>query len=291
VNKNITAMVFTLNEERRIPYIYDNLKGFCEIIVFDGGSTDGTESFCRQNGIKFVSRPEDNSPNKIDTRKWAYKNSPTDYVIHVYGAHFFPNDLLAYFGRVANEGKKSAVFHDVVIYRYGEVGHRPLFRRISSACVFYKKSIIDFKGSKIHDELAISFDEKTMIRLRGKDELSLHLFQDEDCVSFTKKTINYEALEARQRFATGERMWWGKLIFGPLARFAYRYIRTGSVAKAERGLVYSILNLIYDFNVSIILWELTNNLTYDDAVRGNADKRSELMLENDLNSSDKCITQ
>jgi glycosyltransferase involved in cell wall biosynthesis len=277
MNKNITAMVFTRNEVKRIPAIYQNLKNFCEVIVFDGGSTDGTEEFCRENGIKFVARPEDNTIMRLGALAWAYDNTPTEYVMHVYAAHFYPKALLEKFAEVADKNVKTAVFNDVVIYRYGDVVHRPLFRRISSVGLFYKKSIINFERSKIHDELGISFDEKTMIRLPGRDELSLHLFQDEDCESFTKKTINYEALEARQRFEAGERMSGLKLIFGPLGRFIYRYLRTGSFTKGSKGLIYSILNLIYDFNTSIILWELTNQLTYDDAIRKNAEKKAELL--------------
>jgi len=196
MNKSITAIVFTRNKERRIPVAYKNLKDFSEINVFDGGSTDGTEAFCRENGIKFVSRPVDTSEMRLQSLKWVYENAPSDYVIQVYCAHFYPRQLLDLFAHVAKENKKSAVFHDVVIYRYGAVVHRPLFRTISSACVFYRKSIINFEKSKIHDELAIAFDEKTMVRLKGHDDLSLHLFQDEDCESFTKTTINYEALEA-----------------------------------------------------------------------------------------------
>jgi glycosyltransferase involved in cell wall biosynthesis len=277
MNKNITAIVFTRDEERRIPAVYQNLKDFCEVIVFDGGSTDGTEEFCRRNGIKFISRPADDSKMRLKSFKWVHENTPTEYVIHVYGAHFYPKLLLEQFAAVANENKKLAVFHDVVIYRYGEVVHRPILRRISSACVFCKKSVINFDKSKIHDELAITFDEKSMIRLPGRDEFSLHLFQDEDCESFTKKTINYEALEARQRFAAGERMSGVKLLLGPIGRFIYRYFRTGSFSKGAKGLVYSILNLIYDFNVSIILWELTNKLTFDDAIRQNAEKKNKLL--------------
>lgn len=279
MNKNITAIFFTRNEERRISAVYKNLKDFCEIIVFDGGSTDGTEALCREKGIKFVSRPEDKTIMRLNTLAWVYENTPTDYVIHVYGAHFYPKQLLGEFAQVANENKKAAVFHDVVTYRYGDVVQRPLFRRISSACVFYKKTIINFEKSKIHDELAIAFDVKTMIRLPGRDDLSLHLFQDEDCESFTKKTINYEALEARQRFASGERMSGIKLILGPIGRFLYRYFRTGSFTKGSKGLVYSLLNLIYDFNVSIILWELTNQLTFDDAIKKNAEMKARLQKE------------
>jgi len=280
MNKNITAIVFARNEERRISAVYNNLKDFCEIIVFDGGSTDGTEKFCLENNIKFIRRPEAESwTDRVDSIPWVYKNTPTEYVIHVYGAHFYPKPLLEKFAAIANENEKLAVYHDVVIYRYGEVVHRPVVRRIASASVFFKKSIVNFENSKIHDEFSITFDAKTMVRLPGRDELSLHLFQDEDCESFTKKTINYEAVEARQRFAAGDRMSGLGLMLGPIGRFLYRYFRTGSFTKGSKGLVYSVLNLIYDFNVSIILWELTNQLTFDDAIRKNAEKKAQLQKD------------
>lgn len=277
MNKNITAMVFTLNEERRIEGIYQNLKDFCEIIVFDGGSTDGTKAFCERAGVKFISRPPDDSIMRLESLKWAYKNTSTEYVIHVYCAHFYPQPLLEKFAAVATENKILAVYHDVVIYRYGEIVHRPIIRRISSTSVFCKKSAINFDNSKIHDEISISFDEKTMIRLPAKDELSLHLLQDEDCETFTKKTINYEALEARQRIKAGEHVSRIGMIWGPVRRFTYRYFRDGSFMRGTKGLVYSVLNLIYDLNVCIIMWELSNELTIDDARRKNALKKTELL--------------
>ena len=165
MNKNITAIVFTRNEERRIVNIYENLRDFCQIIVFDDGSTDGTEDFCRSNGVSFISRIQDDSAMRLIAQRWVYENTPTDYVIQVYGAHFYPKSLLKVFGEIANEGKIKAVFHDVIIYRYGVIVHRPIFRRVSSACVFYDKNIITFEGSKLHDELAIKYNKKTMIRL------------------------------------------------------------------------------------------------------------------------------
>ena len=117
MNKNITAIVFTRNEERRIPIVYQNLKDFCEIIVFDGGSTDGTEQFCQQNNITFVRRPEGESwTDRLESMPWVYEHTPTEYLIHVYGTHFYPKPLLEKFAAIANENQKLAVYHDVVIY-------------------------------------------------------------------------------------------------------------------------------------------------------------------------------
>lgn len=279
MNKNITAMVFTLNEERRLPYVYENLKNFCDVIVYDGGSTDGTLDFCSKNNIKYVIRPklEVNDVMGMNTYRWALKNVPTEYVLHVLCSHFYPKELLNRFSEIADENKFTAVYHDIVIYRYGVVVHRPIVRRISSACIFYKKSIITFEHSKIHDELAIQFNKNTMVRLEARDELSLHLFQDEDCQSFTNKTLKYETIEASQRFRSGERIGFIGILIKPLARFFYSSFRTGAFMRRVPGLIYSLLNLVYDFNVRIMLWELCHDLNLQGGIRENGLVRSRLI--------------
>jgi len=278
MNKNITAIVFTRNEERRLPYVIDNLKDFCNIIVFDGGSTDGTLDYCKKYNIKYVIRPElgeDFLGPK--TYGWAFKNIATEYVLHVICSHFYPAELLNTFSKVANENIINAVYHGVLIYRYGRVVHKPLVRNVATGCNFYKKSIVNFENSKIHDELAISFDKKTMLRLETSDKLSLHLFQDEDCESFTKKTIRYASVEALQRFKAGEKIGWIGVFIKPVTRFFYSYFRTGAFVRGVPGLVYSILNLIYDFNVNIILWELCHDLDLKGGVRESSVVREKLI--------------
>jgi glycosyltransferase involved in cell wall biosynthesis len=278
MNNNITAVVFTKNEERRLPYIYENFKKFCKIIVFDGGSVDGTKDFCDRHGIQFVRRPDIDPKGGL---KWVLENVVTDYVIHVYCAHFFPYPLLKLFSRVASEGIRVAVFHDVVIYRYGSVVHRPNFRRVSAGCNFYKKTTIDFENNKfiVHDELGIRFNAETMIRLPAVDEMSLHLFQDDDCESYIKKTINYAVTDARQRFNAGEEVTLFGIVFGPFARFIFAYFRMGSFSKGPKGLVYALLNMMYDFTVKIILWELANEVTYHSALKKNSDTKAILFRE------------
>jgi hypothetical protein len=116
-----------------------------------------------------------------------------------------------------------------------------------------------------------------MVRLPGRDELSSHLFQDEDCESFTKKTINYAATEARQRFARGERVGFAGIIIRPLGRFLYQYLRVGSFLYGTKGLAYAVMNLIYDINIAIIIWELGSEQTLSDSILKNESKRIELI--------------
>lgn len=282
-------MVFTFNEERRLPFVYQNLKNFCDIIVFDGGSTDGTENFCRENNIKFIRRPENAVAHTQENRQsegmwpgilnFAYAHCPTDYVLHVFCAHFFPPALLREFDKVATEGKRMAVYNDVVVWRYGRIVHQAFLRRVSSACVFYKKSIIDFERTKIHDELGISFDEKTMVRLRPDNSNSLYLFQDESYISFTSKTIKYAEIEASQRVKRGESHGLIRGILKALFRFLYSYVRLGSFKFGSKGLAYAVLNLQYDISIALMSWEQNNSLGGGAPVQKNDEARVALMQE------------
>lgn len=282
-------MVFTFNEERRLPFVYQNLKDFCEIIVFDGGSTDGTEAFCKENNIKYIFRPINKNTHTNanfqseevyrGTFNFAYAHCATDYVLHVYCAHFYPPALLDEFDRVAIEREKVAVYNDVVIWRYGRIVHQSFLRRVSSACVFYKKSIIDFKRTKIHDELGIVFDKKTMVRLRADNSNSLYLFQDESCISFTIKTIKYAEIEARQQIERCEKKWLFKSLLKALLLFLYSYIRLGSFRFGSKGLAYAVLNLQYDISIALAVWEQNNGLGGIASFQKNDEVRVALMHE------------
>jgi glycosyltransferase involved in cell wall biosynthesis len=279
MNKNITALIFTFNEEGRLPFVYENLKDFCELIVVDGGSSDGTHHFCQKNKIKYLLRPKDdpNDEMTLGRLSWAYENCPTEYVMHVYCAHYFPYQLLRAFATVADMGILDAVYCDVVVYRSGQVVHKPIIRRVASACMFYKKNIINFKGAKVHDELAIKFDADRMIRLKGVDELSLHLFQDEDYSSFTNKTTKYAKTEALQLFRFGVKKGIASITLGPFYRFLYAYIRLGSFLYGSKGLIYALLNFQYDLAVQIQLWELNNQSDRANAVIKNNKIRSQFL--------------
>ena len=72
-----------------------------------------------------------------------------------------------------------------------------------------------------------------------------------------------------------------RLIFGPVIRGIYGHLRTGAFRRGTKGLIYTALSFIYDLKVNIILWELTNNLTYHDAIKKNSEKRAALQAQND----------
>lgn len=281
-NKNITALVFTLNEERRIRFILENLRGYCNIMVLDGGSSDDTERICREYGAIFLRRPECSPDDemRLGSLKWAYDKAPTDYVMHVYCSHFYPLQLLDVFDELTQQNSLNAIYHDVVVLRYGHIVHRPLVRRISSACVFYKKSIINFHESKIHDELAIQFDPESMVRLKAVDELSLHVFQDEDYLSTEKKHLGYAKTEADQMLRSGhKKVGRYDLFLKPLFKFVYYYLRSGAFMNGVPGLIYAVALFQYDLSKNIFLWEMQNSMEKPQAIKANDALRCKLIAQ------------
>jgi len=280
MNKSITALVFAFNEERRIRLVLENLSGYCNIIVLDGGSVDATESICREYDVIFLRRPEPSPEDemRLGSLKWAYQQTPTDYVMHVYCSHFYPNELLKTFDQLTQQGNLDAIYHDVVVLRYGQIVHRPVVRRIASACVLYKKSIVNFHESKIHDELAIQFNSKSMVRLKATDSLSLHVFQDEDYLSTEKKHLGYAKTEADQMLRSGyKKVGRYDLLLRPFFKFIYYYFRSGAFMHGSPGLIYSIALFQYDLSKTTFLWEMQNSMERSQATKANDTLRRKLI--------------
>jgi hypothetical protein len=191
-------------------------------------------------------------------------------------SHYYPRDLLnAFLEAACND--YDAVYHDVVMWRYGRIVHRPFFRRQSTARIFHKKTAVNFAVAKIHDELGISFNSKTMLRLKAIDKCALHIFQDEDYKSTTAKHLKYAAIEAQDEYLSGKKIGYFSILFRPFYRFLYHYLRSGAILNGIPGLVYSIAILDIEFAKAIILWELQNKGSREEVVMQNDAIRSRFL--------------
>lgn len=272
-SSKITAVVLTKNEAKRLPFIFENLKDFSEIVVFDGGSTDNTEQICAEQGIHFVHRsPELRSVIGADI-KFSLQYVHTPYLLYVNCSHFYPRRLLAAFKLVAEEGKYHAVYHDYVVYTYGKVVHRPFFRRRSSGTNFYRVDAVNFEHSIVHNEAPVEVPEHLKFYVPAKDKYAVHLFRDYNVKKAETNHGFYSDLDARQRFEAGTRATLRSIIFRPLKYFLHQWIRCGSVTGGMKGFIYSILYAQLRLNVQLKLWELQNNLSIQAIIENNFETR------------------
>jgi len=275
----ITAVILAKNEAGRLNAIFDNLNGFAEIVVFDGGSTDLTESVCADNGVRFIPRP----PHLRDViggdYRFAFSLVSTPYILVVNCSHYYPRALLEAFSSVAAEEKYRAVYHDVVIYSYGAVVHRPFFRRRSSATNLYRKDAINWANSKVHNEAPIEVPESEILRLPARDELSIHLFRDYNVQKSESNHSFYGDQDSNHRYLSGVRTNLWLILWRPFRVFLYQYIRCGSILYGAPGLIYSILFSQLELNIQLKLWELQNEFDLNRVKTSHLSKRTQMMKE------------
>lgn len=61
MTNNITFVIFTYNEEKRIGYIVRNFVKYGEVLILEDGSTDRTKEIVEKLGGRFILRPKINS--------------------------------------------------------------------------------------------------------------------------------------------------------------------------------------------------------------------------------------
>ncbi len=279
-SEKITAIILAKDEAHRLPLIFQNLTDFAQIVVFDGGSTDGTKSICDAHGVEFVSRPLELRDIVGGDIKFALERVKTPYVLYVNCSHYYPNHLLGEFKRIAEEGRYSAVYHDIVIYTYGQVVHRPFFRRRSSATNFYRVDAVNFANTIVHNEAPVEVPEDLKWRVLAEDAYAIHLFRDYNVKRAESNHSFYGDQDAQLRFDSGIRTTPWLIVWRPLKYFLYQYLRCGSVRYGEGGFIYAALYAQLEMNIQMKIWELQNGLNIKNIAEKNIDMRRSLFQEN-----------
>ena len=95
---NITVIILTKNEEKRLPFILSTLAYRIPTIVFDGGSTDKTEQIALEYGAQFVNRPPSDSygftPSDL---AFALSHVKTEYILFANCSYDYPDELISKF--------------------------------------------------------------------------------------------------------------------------------------------------------------------------------------------------
>lgn len=271
---NITFVIFTYNEEKRISYVIRNFIKYGDVVIMDGGSTDRTKEASEELGAKFFLRPKTGKAYVENQEIFDFVKSKveTDYIYWGYADNIAPKILLERMIDVVNKKHFKIVYIPLYTYLWGDVKNYAL--KICTPFLFHKE-FVDFSDNKIHGMGKFIGKEKEILKLPSKAEFAMRHFSAYNTDKFVTAHLRYADAEALGRFKSGEKFSVLKMF---LEMVKYYFFWGGA---RKKGALKKIIHLNYAFFRMMVyakLFELENNITID-SIEKNYSIVKEKMLE------------
>lgn len=275
VNSNITFVVFTFNEERRIEYVLRCFKDYGKILTVDNYSTDRTVEIAKNYGAevyfyKNIGWVEDEKEvefvlNKVIT-DWIYWGSVDELC---------PKKLLEKFVEVSNQNKYRIVYAKRENMHYGleNLGLEHAYQ-----VRLFMKGSIDFKGNRIHHFGKIVCLPDEILYLPKTDDYSVYHFSTYNVQKIEIACSKYSDIEAQHNLDNGIKFSLIKMSLTPIKMFIKYYIVNGGWKFGLHGLIMTAQYCFFRFNVMAKTWEKENNISLE-TIEQQYDKLKEEFLK------------
>ena len=240
----ISALIITKNEEKRIEKCLQHLTWVDEIVVVDSYSSDKTYSLCKTYTDRLYQRVFDDFQEQ---RNFAIDHVTKEWVLSVDADEWIDEALQREIKeRLANPGQcdgflipmESYLFNQPIRYAWGRNLMLRLFRREKGRFV-----------SPIHEKVKV--DGRI-----GELKNPFYHFNSDNLEEFIQKNNQYTTLEAKKKYDAGERFNLTKAILSPIRIFLFRYITLKGYRDGSIGVVLSALLAVFNLFVHLKLWQL-----------------------------------
>lgn len=255
---NITFVIFTQNEEKRIEYPIKCLLPYGEVLISDDNSTDNTVAVSTKLGAKVIKRQFHKTPveNKEEA-DFIFKQLKTDWVFWGFADEMIPKTCLDLYTKIAKENKYKIVVQNI----------KTLFFDNNSVILpglinmkFFRKDSLDFTDNKIHQigKFAKHVRPNDLLYLPPIDEYSIYHFSVDMTENLFSKYNIYTSVQARDMKSKISRF---KVVTAPFAMFLTHYFFLGGWMYGIKGFIISVRFAIYSFLVYSKKYEIDNNIT------------------------------
>ena len=145
---NITFIVFTYNEEKRIRRVIENFRNYGRILIADNRSKDRTCDIAREYGCDIFIREKDyeyvENQELVDL---LYERVTTDWIYWGLADEMLEKETLDRFLGIVGSGQFDIVEMDRKNYFYGRFCYNLLH---AWSYKLFRKKAIDFRGNAIH---------------------------------------------------------------------------------------------------------------------------------------------
>jgi len=282
INNNITFVVFTFNEERRIEYVLRCFKDYGKILIVDNYSTDrtveiaknyGADVYCRKNTSGFAEEEKEVETilSKVVTN-WVYCGCVDELC---------PKILLDKFVEISKQSKYKIVYAKRKNMHYGLLN-----LGLEHCCQtrLFKKGSIDFRGNRIHHFGKVVVLPEEILYLPMTDDYSVYHFSTYDIRKFEIAHSKYSDTEAQQNVENETKFSLIKMLLVPIKVFIKYYLVNGGWKSGMYGFVMTMQYCFFRFNVAAKTWEKENNITLE-TIEQKYDKLKEKLLHS--NSKEK----
>lgn len=257
----ITFLVFTFNEERRLEHYLRNIQGWGRIVIIDNYSTDKTREIAARYTEHIYSFRNPGYIENKETMDFALSKVDTQWVYLGYVDELLPKLLLEQLVRIAQEDR----YKIVEIYRKNFMYGQEIFNYGKHHLRMFVPGVVDFTGNIVHKLGKFLVPQHQIVKVPASDQTSLWHFSSYNTCRLELAHSRYAELEAKQRHEvlkqkfSGFRALW-KLVF----YFWGTYIGLGGFRGGWPGLFISIQIAYFKFSIEARLWEYDNGVSLEE---------------------------
>ena len=236
----LTAVIITHNEQRNIGRCLKALQGIVtEVVVVDSGSTDQTETICRQYGAHFYTHPwegyahQKNYAESLATGDWILSLDADEAV-----GDKLRESIVALLAKGPREGE---VYSMNRLTNFCGTWIRHCGWYPDTKVRIWKRNTARWVGD-VHEQLDFATPVKT-VHLKG--DLLHYSYYTLDQLATRQK--DYYLLAAQEAYAQGKRCRQTALWMRPLWRFVRDYLIRGGFLDGEAGYTVCRMNAHYTF--------------------------------------------
>ncbi|GAA0529355.1 glycosyltransferase family 2 protein [Chitinophaga japonensis] len=246
----LSVVIITNNEEKNIGRCLQSAAPVAdEIIVVDSGSTDSTESICRQYpGLRFVFQPWlGYGPQKNAGIQLAMH----DYILSLDADEALSETLAAAILQEKQRGFKGAYVLQRLNNFFGKFARHGLEYPDKKVRIFNRQEV-KWNDSPVHEALeGLPAGDRTTV-LPGY----LYHYSYDDLSSYLTKFNNYTSLAAESLYRRGKRASIFKLVFSPWFTFIKGYFFRAGFLQGRHGFLLAALAACYVLVKYAKLWLL-----------------------------------
>lgn len=257
----ITFVVFTYNEERRIEYVLRCFQKYGKILVMDNHSTDNTAGIARRYGAEVCLHKHNGWTEEEQVANNVLSKITTPWVYWGYCDEVLHKDLLDKLTEISQQDKYKLVVIPKRNLTYGIEDFVMLKKDTNPR--FFRKGYISFKDNTIHQMGKFLGKKDEILYLNRKKEYSIFHCSTYNIEKYMNTVNSYSSIEAQQKIQVGEFFFIG-LIIKPFYSFLKRYIFDGNYKFGYSGFIMCMPYFIIEFLIAAKRWEAKNNLTINE---------------------------